>query len=145
MTPAIRLLDDSELPSILPLLRQSYPHLDETTLRRRLSELPAQNYRCAGAFIDGRLVAICGIWIRTHLWCGRMVEPDNVVVDSACRSHGIGRDLVEWVVAWGRDQGCEVSDLNCYVSNAEAHAFWMRQGWRIIGFHFQRRLEPTGP
>ena len=140
MTLVIRLLADAELPTILPLLRLSYPHIDEVTLRRRLGEMPAQGYRCAAAFSGEQLVGISGIWIRTHLWCGRMIEPDNVNVDAAWRGKGVGRALVDWIIAWGRDQGCEVSDLNCYVTNAEGQAFWLRQGWRIVGFHFQRGL-----
>ena len=137
----LRLLADEELPSILPLLQQTYPHLSEDCLRTRLAAMPAQGYRCVGAFAaDGTLVGISGLWLRTHLWCGLMVEPDNVVVDAAWRSTGVGHALVQWVLAWGRTQGAEVSDLNCYVTNSAAHAFWMREGYGIVDFHFQQPL-----
>ncbi|WP_246413047.1 hypothetical protein [Rhizobium indicum] len=72
--------------TIFPLYSQ-VSRLSEAVVCQRLSAMFAQsNYRCIAAYIDERMVGASGFWTGTQLWCGKYVEADNVVVDSALRS-----------------------------------------------------------
>jgi len=100
----------------------------------------AQGYKCAGIYSNNSLVGICGLWILTKYYVGKHIEPDNVVILPEFRSGGIGAKLMSWVYEYGKSQGCIVSELNCYLSNAEGQRFWEKEGYQKIGYHYQKTL-----
>jgi GNAT superfamily N-acetyltransferase len=136
----IHLIPNEELNTILPLVKTLNPNLADEILKERLQEMTAQGYRCAGAYLRGELIAICGMWITTRFYSGKQIEPDNVIVIEAWRGHGIGQRLMQWVYAYGREQNCLACELNAYVVNSPAHRFYFQQGFKILGYHFQRSL-----
>ena len=138
----IRLIPSEEMHSIIPLLRVLNGAIPEATLRERLTEMAAQGYKCAGVFMDQKLVGICGLWILTKYYVGRHIEPDNIVILPEYRSQGIGHRLMAWVHDYAKSQGCVASELNCYLSNTRGHAFWESEGYKKIAYHFQRGIEP---
>ena len=137
----VSLIPTAELLSILPLVKILNPDIDEAVLARRLEEMPGQGYQCAGAYFEGRLVGICGLWIATRFYCGKYLEPDNVVVYPDFRSLGVGQKLMAWVYDYARAQNCEVAELNSYVVSPRSHKFYFNEGFRILGFHFQKRMD----
>ncbi len=139
--PSIRLLAENELAIMMPLIETLNPDIPPAVLAQRLAEIRENDYRCAGAFVDDRCVGVAGMWFGTRFWCGRYVDIDNVVVDPSWRGHGIGQALLDWVEDYARRQGCEKAVLDAYVTNDRAHAFYMRRGYRIIGFHFDKDLK----
>ena len=95
---------------------------------------------------DGLLLAgVCGLWETTRPYSGRQLEPDHVVVLPGLRSLGVGRRLMAWVYALARDLGCETVELNAYLANTRAHAFYEADGFAPLGYHFQMRLGQTRP
>ena len=137
----VRLLPTDHLPTILPLVRVLNPALAPDLLAARLTEMTGQGYQCTGAYLGEKLVGICGLWVATRFYCGKYIEPDNVVVDPDYRSLGVGQALMAWVYAYARELGCEVCELNSYVVSPRAHKFYFNEGFAVLGFHFQKRLE----
>lgn len=136
----IRLLAPSEYPLMLPLVAALNPNTDPELLATRLQQLDQGGYECAGAFIDGKLIAICGIWTLVKVYSGLQMEIDNVAVDERFRNQKIGDQLMQWVYEYAKSKGCYSVELNAYVSNSKAHKFYMNQGFRILGFHMQKVL-----
>jgi GNAT superfamily N-acetyltransferase len=134
----IRLLQNGEISSIIPLLLQLNPALESTVLSQHLREMVEQGYCCAGVFDADVLVGICGFRIITKYYVGKHIEPDNMVIHSAHRGKGLGKHLLAWVCAYGKTQGCVASELNCYVTNTQGQAFWVAQGYRPIALHYQQ-------
>ncbi|MDA8383413.1 MAG: hypothetical protein M0037_10190, partial [Betaproteobacteria bacterium] len=60
--PPIRLLAESELATILPLIQILNPDVPPATLAMRLQAMRKEGYRCAGAFFGERCIAIAGLW-----------------------------------------------------------------------------------
>jgi GNAT superfamily N-acetyltransferase len=141
MKTEIKLIPPDNLISITPLIKELNPTLDETTLKTRLEEMVAQGYRCAGMYIEGQLIGICGLWIMTKFYVGKHIEPDNVFILPEFRRQGFGRKLLEWVYDYGVSQGCIASELNCYISNESGNVFWEQEGFAKIGYHYQKPLE----
>ncbi len=139
--PHIRLLAESELTTILPLIQILNPDVPPATLALRLEAMRKEGYRCAGAFAGERCIAIAGLWFGTRFWCGRYVDIDNVIVEESWRRQGIGQALIAWIEDYARRQGCEKAVLDAYVTNEGAHRFYMGYGYRIVGFHFDRNLK----
>ena len=136
----VRHIPTDDLHTILPLVKTMNPAAEDSVLASRLRDMIREGYQCAGAYIGERLVGICGLWIGTHFYCGRYIEPDNVVVDDAFRAQGVGRTLMAWVYDYGRSQGCDVCELSCYVGLPRAHTFYFREGFHILGFRFRKPL-----
>ncbi|MGI4790551.1 MAG: GNAT family N-acetyltransferase [Janthinobacterium lividum] len=139
-TITVSLIPTSHLSQILLLVKILNPSIEEDILARRLEEMVGQGYRCAGAYQGGMLVGICGLWIATRFYCGKYIEPDNVVVHPDYRSLGVGQKLMAWVYDYAQSLNCNVVELNSYVSSLRAHKFYFNEGFQILGFHFQKRL-----
>ena len=139
----IRLLRRAELARILPLIRELNPAIPEAVLAQRLEEMTQGGYQCVAALRNDRCIGVAGLWIGTRFWCGRYLDVDNVVVDPRYRSMGVGQRLTDWIERYARDQACAVLVLDAYVTNHRAHAFYKRNGFRIVGYHFVKNLPAT--
>lgn len=137
---SIRFLEEQELPGILPFAQMLNPKLNEALLLSRLEIMRTQGYRCVGIFVEEELAGITGLWSLCKLYVGKHLEPDNVIIHPQYRGKGLGKHLFEFINQYAISEGYEALELNCYVNNSEAHKFWMNEGYRILGFHFQKRI-----
>lgn len=139
-TYTYQLIPVGEIFNIVPLLRILNDKIPEEVLRERVGEMVQRGYECLGVFDNQKLIGICGMWILTKYYVGRHIEPDNVMILPEYRGEGLGEKMMEWVHEYGRSKGCIAAELNCYTANTAGQKFWMNQGYRIVGFHFQRSL-----
>ncbi|MEI6521207.1 MAG: GNAT family N-acetyltransferase [bacterium] len=136
----IRLIPSKDILTIIPLLQVLNPQLSDELLTSRLQEMVKQDYRCVGIFDGNKLIGCSGLWILTKYYVGRHIEPDNVVILPEYREQGIGKKLMQWIYEYAIDNGCEASELNCYITNAAGQKFWMNEGYKILGFHYQKKF-----
>lgn len=136
----VKLIPAEQLDSTLPLLKLLDDKLADDVLQQRLDDMKQSNYLCAGVYHGDALVGISGLWILHKYYVGKHIEPDNVIVHPEHRGNGAGELLMDWIHNYAREQGCVASELNCYVSNSKGVAFWVKQGYRILGFHFRKDL-----
>jgi GNAT superfamily N-acetyltransferase len=136
----IELIPAERINSIIPLLRILDPNIEEQMLYARLQDMCAHNYECVGVYDGDKLIGISGLWTLSKYYVGRHIEPDNVVIHPDYRSKGIGEQLMLWIYDYARSKGCIATELNCYVSNSAGVAFWIKQGFRILGFHMQKKI-----
>ena len=139
----IRIIDSSETASIIPLIRRLNPSLPETLLVARLKEMVGQGYQCVGLYLDVKLIGICGFWIVTKFYVGKHIEPDTVFILPEYRRQGLGGKMLSWLHEYGQTQGCVASEPNCYVDNDTGNRFWEKQGFKKIGYHYQKLLNPA--
>jgi GNAT superfamily N-acetyltransferase len=99
------------------------------------------HYQILGAFTGEKLTGIVGAWIATKIWCGRYLEIDNLVVDPAHRSTGIGGLLINHLETVARERDCKLLVLDSYTANHPSHRLYHRLGFEIWGFHF---IKPIG-
>ncbi len=111
----IQWIEKGNLTVVVPLLQTINEGTDAAILLKRLQEMIEANYRCAGIFDCEDLVGICGVWTLYKHYVGKHIELDNVVLLPAYRNKGIGEELIAWLEAWAKNQGCAASELNCYV------------------------------
>lgn len=136
----IKLIPKKELHSILPFFKLLNKEVSESILKERLDAMQQQNYECVGVFEGDDLIGISGLWFLNKHYIGKHVEPDNVIIHPDHRGKGIGEELMKWIFDYARSKGCEASELNCYVKNRKGVEFWKSQGYKIIGYHFQKKL-----
>ncbi|MDD3529142.1 MAG: GNAT family N-acetyltransferase [Gallionellaceae bacterium] len=70
---------------------------------------------------------------------GRVVILEDVIVSAGLRGGGLGRRLVEHVLAWARDQGMTRVTLLADRNNPAALAFYARLGFQPSAMRVLRR------
>ena len=139
----IKLIASNQIFSIIPLLQTLDSTIAESALKNRLTEMVEQGYQCVGIYSGDKLIGICGLWILTKYYVGKHIEPDNVVILEEYRGNGLGKQLMAWIYDYAKAQGCIASELNCYLTNEKGQQFWEKEGYKKIGYHYQRAIEFT--
>ncbi|TWO33204.1 GNAT family N-acetyltransferase [Seonamhaeicola sediminis] len=137
-----KIIDNKDIESVIPLVEKLNNYqISYETLKRRFSEMIAQNnYECAVIYNGERLIGVSGLWYCTRHYSGRSVEPDHVYIDEAYRNKGLGKQFFNWIYNYVKEKGYEAVELNTYVSNAPSHKFYFNEGFKILGFHFLKKL-----
>ena len=62
----------------------------------------------------------------------------NILVDRACRRHGLGRELIRRAIDWAREQGLRAIVLETQTNNLDACRFYYAMGFKLCGLddHF---------
>lgn len=136
----IQIIPQDKLETIFPFFRLLDEKLTDEVLSERLKGMKAHNYECVGVYDESKLIGISGLWILDKYYVGKHIEPDNVIIHPDYRGQGIGEQLMQWIYDYAKEQGCVASELNCYVSNHRGVAFWVKEGFRIIGYHMRKDL-----
>jgi ribosomal protein S18 acetylase RimI-like enzyme len=133
--------DAKNMELAFSLVKQLSPEITREDYTQYISEMVKSNY--FQIFIrnnEKHLVAVSGIWLATKLYCGKYLEMDNVVVDEAYRSAGLGKILYEKSLEIAMENNCKVLMLDAYKENTRAHEFYEQKGFVKRGFHFIKKL-----
>ena len=122
------------------LLQQLNPDVTENYLNEVLDDMLAHHYKMIGIWDGAHCVGVSGIWVATKIYSGKYLEMDNVVIDAAYRSKGVGKILTDYIIEYAIEQGCKTMMLDAYLENDKAHAFYERAGFVRKGYHFIKKL-----
>ena len=140
-TITIQKLNLDFLDNILDLAQKINPHKTFDELNQKQIEMFAyDHYHCFGIFNDNILVGLSSAWVTVRFYCGKQLEVDNLMVEPTLQSKGYGKILMEYLENWAKENGCLTVELNTYVFNERSHKFYFNQGYKIIGYHFQKTL-----
>ncbi len=98
------------------------------------------NYKCFGFYEDDQLIGLSSGWITVRLYSDKQLEIDNVIISDKIQSKGYGKIFINKIETWAIENGCKTIELNTYVQNDRSHKFYFNQGFKILGFHFQKKL-----
>jgi GNAT superfamily N-acetyltransferase len=139
---SIKLLHADAIDEIVNLTRHLNPNHSLLELKERQSEMFQLNtYTCFGLYDNETLIGITSGWITVRLYSGKQLEIDNVIINPEIQSKGYGKYFISEIEAWAKNNGCLTVELNTYVANSRSHKFYFNQGYKILGFHFQKELE----
>ena len=135
------IIDKDKITLIVPLVyKLNLGNISIAVLEQRFSEMKDQNYECAVIYDGDILIGVCGLWFCTRHYSGRSVEPDHVYIEETYRGKGLGKQFFEWIYDYVGKKGCEAVELNIYVSNYASHKFYYNEGFKILGYHFLKKL-----
>ncbi|APY12690.1 GNAT family N-acetyltransferase [Seonamhaeicola sp. S2-3] len=141
MSYIFKILDKEKIHTVVPLVyKLNEGKISKTILKQRFSEMISNNYECAVVYDNEKLVGVCGLWFCTRHYSGRSVEPDHLYIKKSYRGNGLGKQFFDWIYNYVNDKGYEVMELNTYVSNSASHKFYFNEGFKILGFHFLKKL-----
>jgi GNAT superfamily N-acetyltransferase len=131
-----------------PLLARAEP------VHRQLRPHLADNYAAimAGIFADGgeMIVAVdaagevAGVAVYRcfrNTFSGMRFHVDDLVVDAARRSTGVGRLLLAWLEQEAARRGAKGLELESGTQRTQAHKFYFREGFVINAFSFKQDFE----
>lgn len=138
-----RACTDSEIAAAFPVLRQLRTQLtdaEELTQRvRRQQENGGYELLCA---LRGTTVTGCAGFRRLEsLFANRYLYVDDLVTDQSRRSIGVGKALLDHLVALARTEDREEIHLDSGVQRFDAHRFYLRERFEIRSHHFSLKIE----
>jgi GNAT superfamily N-acetyltransferase len=74
------------------------------------------------------------------IYSGKQLEIDHFVIDDTIRSGGLGKLFVTHIENWSIENNCKTIELNAYVQSDRAHKFYFQNGYKVLGFHFQKKI-----
>jgi GNAT superfamily N-acetyltransferase len=122
------------------LLRQLNQAVTEAYLAEIMDDMLAHGYRFITVWDGASCIGVTGLWTGTKIYSGKYMELDNVVIDAAHRSRGIGQLLLDFVVDLAHKEGVRTLMLDAYHENHGAKAFYERNAFVARGYHFLRFL-----
>jgi GNAT superfamily N-acetyltransferase len=129
-----------EIVRCFPVMRQIRPKLTTEEFVECVVVQQREGYELAWLEQDGAVACVAGFRLMHVLWSGKTLYVDDLVTDEAQRSRGLGEVMVKWLIARAKEEGCETFSLDSGTQRKDAHAFYMRLGFRITDFHFQLPL-----
>lgn len=151
----VRAETDDQIQSTFAVMHQLRPHIAADdylqTVRRmertdgfRLASSVEHDADEEGSPPSGIVRAVAGFRTIEMLYCGHILVVDDLVTDEAARSGGHGKRLLDWLRAEARTLGCTQVHLDSGVWRPDAHRFYFREGFHILGFHFVVDVQAPG-
>lgn len=141
MAFVFKIIEKDNIKSVVPWVQKlNGNQVTDAVMEQRFSEMVIQNYECVGIYDNKTLIGVCGLWFCTRHYSGKSVEPDHIFIDEAYRGAGLGGRLFEWIQEYVSEKEYESIELNTYVSNFPSHKFYHNQGFKILGYHFLKKL-----
>jgi GNAT superfamily N-acetyltransferase len=131
---------DADVARCFPVMRQLRTQLSEDEFLSRVKRQQAGGYRLAFVESGGDVRAVAGFRMIDNLAGGRILYVDDLVTDSAERSRGHGRALLEWLADRAREEGCQNLELDSGVQRFDAHRFYLANRMVISSHHFRLKL-----
>lgn len=140
---AIRLADsDNAIQQSFPVMQQLRPHLTETDFVARVRRQQTESGYQLAVLSDAETVrAVAGFRMQEFLAWGRILYVDDLITDAATRSCGYGQELLDWLIAYAREQQCLQLHLDSGVQRFDAHRFYLKNRMRISAHHFSLEFD----
>lgn len=123
------------------LLKQLRPHLSLEDFDTTYQEAKTANgYQLLGIALNSRLVALMGYRVLDDFVHGRHLYIDDLVVDEAERSKGLGGTLLNQAEVIAKNLNCSRLRLCTGVENENAKTFYERNGWDLKAVVFKKTI-----
>jgi GNAT superfamily N-acetyltransferase len=125
-----------ELERAADIFLQLRPAFNVTSLCEQITQQQKQGYQVAYVELNGRVVCVAGFTVSLKLAWGKSMYIDDLVTDSKTRSVGAGKQMIEWLKMYAKNEGCREIHLDSGGQRYGAHRFYFREGFNITSHHF---------
>lgn len=136
-----RVLEDSQVRQVFPLLRQLRDHLSEGELWNLYQAAKKESgYALWGAFQGEACLGLMGVRILTDFVHGRHLYIDDLVVSETARSKGIGALLLAEAKKLALNQACSQIRLCTGIQNERGKSFYERNGLALRAVAYKAKV-----
>ncbi|MAN04248.1 MAG: GNAT family N-acetyltransferase [Owenweeksia sp.] len=130
MPISIRLALLNDAATIATLSDQLGYRSQDDSIQKRLKQLlNNHDHLVLVALKDNEVTGWIHCFYNLRVESDPFVEIGGLVVDEGHRQSGIGKMLVEEILAWARKKGCEKVRVRCNVIRRESHRFYEKIGF----------------
>ncbi len=90
---------------------------------------------------DHKILAVMGYRILSDYVRGRHVYVDDLVSSGACRSQGLGADLLRYAEGVAKKMNCQSLRLCTGIENERGVKFYEKNGWTKRAFAFAKKVD----
>lgn len=135
-----RIEKDTEISVCFALMQQLRSDLKHKDFNQQVSSQIKEGYHLFCMQKSSEIVALCGCWVRTNLAWGKHLYIDDLISSEHKRSLGYGKEMMEYVIKFAKEQGCQEIHLDSGVQRFQAHKFYLREDFKIGSHHFSKEL-----
>lgn len=136
-----KIVSDTDLKATYPVMKQLRTHLSEQEYVERAKRQQSKaGYIVAALEDEGQVRCVAGYRISECLSWGRFLYVDDLVSDQNARSKNYGKQMMDWLLAEARQNGCQELHLDSGVQRHAAHRFYLRERMDISCFHFALKI-----
>lgn len=136
-----KIVSDTDLKATYPVMKQLRTHLSEQEYVERAKRQQSKGgYIVAALEDEGQVRCVAGYRISECLSWGRFLYVDDLVSDQNARSKNYGKQMMDWLLAEARQNGCQELHLDSGVQRHAAHRFYLRERMDITCFHFALKI-----
>ena len=147
MDVVVRLARTADAEVIAQLMLQLGYEISAADAAARLSRiLPKREHQFLIADADGVSVGWLHASLSEHVDAETCVLIEGLVVDRACRGHGIGKMLLARAEEWAKANGCSLVRLRSTAARTDAHRFYEHLGYTKVKtqFSFAKAVDAAG-
>ncbi len=133
-------LTDQDIEDCYDVMAELRPHLVRTNFVALVRSMQDEGFQLAYIKSNGVVSAVAGYRICTNLLMGKHLYVDDLVTAEACRSQGLGEELLNWLRGLAASSGCQWFHLDSGTHRGRAHKFYFKQGFTIASYHFSEEL-----
>jgi RimJ/RimL family protein N-acetyltransferase len=131
----------AEMLQAYKIIKQRYVNLSLEDFEAQILEMISMNnFKMIGAFLDDKIIGVCGYWVLHLLYCGRYIQLSSFIVDEEKRGLGIGKKILKEIEKIGKNLDCKKIVLDSFTENKKSHSLYFGEGFHIRGFHFMKDL-----
>lgn len=125
----IRELNLKELDIAYEILSQLRTELSYKEFEDLIYEMRHMEYKMIGIFENEKLITYAGVAIQTNLYHKRHLYVYDLVTDSALRTKGYAKMMLDYLVDFSRVAMCENIVLSSGLQRIQAHKFYENYGF----------------
>lgn len=142
MTHTILLAEtDEDIRQCFPAMHALRPHLVAEEFVARVRRQHAAGYTLAVLRAANAVKSVAGFRIFEYLAWGTILYIDDFVTIPDEKRQGYGGQLLRWVVAHARSQGCDAVHLDSGYQRHDAHRLYLNTGFTLSSHHFALSLK----
>lgn len=132
---------DDDLIRAFPAVQALRPNLTVETYLPMVKRMMSNGFHLAMLELEnGNVPAIGGFRIDEMFHRGKGVYVDDLSTLEEHRSKGYGAIVLDFIIAYCKEQGCECIHLDSGVQRFRAHRFYLKYGFDITSHHFAMKF-----
>lgn len=123
----LRIESEAEMLRCFPVLQELRPKfLSSDVMLEALEVMRSEGVEIAAVEEDGEITTVACFRIHRMLVSGVTMYVDDLVTAERFRSRGHGKAMLEWLMSYARERGCDTFSLDSGTFRQSAHAFYFR-------------------
>ncbi len=139
MAKIILATSDEAILDCFPVMTQLRPHLSKDKFLGQVKQQMDEGFQLA-CVMDSNVVAVAGFRLGLNLAWGKHLYVDDLITDKNVRSKGYGKQLLDWLINYANEHGCQQLHLDSGVQRFAAHKFYLSNNMFISSHHFTLNL-----